>query len=302
MILKVTAHKYVTILDPYPMEGIGEVTIQQVPSEYKEYDILPSQVNRLIPLLNRARAKGMLTYVVDDSGGGAIGIEDEGVAVEADCRTLNFIGDDVHAVAVGDSKVNVYHISPYFSPPLGSGLGVLVWPTTSLGYVSVPEVTEGNPYFANGWDDRTQDHPRVNTTTLAEFRLSNGGLGITHDSPRVTGLQAGTITAVLTDGAGGSETAILTLDPAGGDQDVVSATGDIAIHVRDTVLLGGITVEGAVYVYANPAAMLALSSVGTGGYFKVEVNHSTAPSTADFGAAFWDDGIPPATRQFPQYL
>ena len=69
MLLKVTALKYITILDPHPLEGIGGVRIQQVPGEYKEYDILPEQIHRLIPLLDRAQTAGMLVYVVDDPGG-----------------------------------------------------------------------------------------------------------------------------------------------------------------------------------------------------------------------------------------
>lgn len=71
MLLKVTALKYITILDPYPLEGVGPVTIQQEPGEYKEYDILPEQIHRLIPLLDRAQAKGMLIYTVVDDGGTA---------------------------------------------------------------------------------------------------------------------------------------------------------------------------------------------------------------------------------------
>lgn len=71
MLLKVTALKFITILDPYPLEGVGPVTIQQEPGEYKEYDILPEQIHRLIPLLDRAQDKGMLVYIVVDDGGTA---------------------------------------------------------------------------------------------------------------------------------------------------------------------------------------------------------------------------------------
>ncbi len=69
MLLKVTALKYFTILDPHPLEGVGEVTIQQEPGEYKEYDLLPEQIHRLIPLLDRAQAAAMLIYVADGGGG-----------------------------------------------------------------------------------------------------------------------------------------------------------------------------------------------------------------------------------------
>jgi len=70
MLLKVTAIKYFTILDPTPIEGVGPVTLQQAPGEYKEYDVLPQQGYRLIPLLDDADAAGLLTYdvVYDEAG------------------------------------------------------------------------------------------------------------------------------------------------------------------------------------------------------------------------------------------
>ncbi len=298
MLLKVTALRFVTILDPYPMEGVGEVTIQQVPGEYKEYDVLPEQVHRLIPLLDEARTAAMLIYEVEGDGLDSISIEDEGVSVEADCRTLNFMGVDVTAVAVGNHKVNVYHPMPPFSPFLGSGSGTLEWPATTPGYIERPEGGAGTPYYTNGWDDQTNGHPRLNTTSLNTFSAANGGLGISHTSPRVTDLHLGQIDVTITNGNGDVETVTLVLNPAGGDQDATSALGHLAVHIRDTVTVGT-AVEGRVYIYSDPAGMLAAASSGTGGYFKLEVNHTVAPTTADFGEAFWDDGVVPSNSANP---
>lgn len=292
MLLKVTALRYVTILDPYPLEGVGEVTIQQVPGEYKEYDILPEQVHRLIPLLDDARNAGLLTYEVEGDGLDAIAIEDEGVSIELHCRTLNFVGSDVQAVSSGPNKVDVLHDLPPYSPFLGSGSGALEWPATTPGYIDRPEGGEGNPYFAKGWDDKTNGHPRLNTTSVNTFSNANGGLGITHTSARVTDLHLGQIDVILTDGQGNTETVSLVLNPAGGDQDAISAGGNLAIHIRNTVFVGTI-VEGEVYIWSDPPSMLAAASGGPGGYFKLEVNHTVAPTDANFGEAFWDDGVIP---------
>ena len=70
-ILKVTAIEQVSILDPYPMEGIAKVRIELAPGESQEYDVLHQQSERLKPLLDRATVAGVLTYLEDppDAGG-----------------------------------------------------------------------------------------------------------------------------------------------------------------------------------------------------------------------------------------
>ena len=70
-ILKVSALQHVSILDPYPMEGIADVTITMTPGEYREYNILHQQSERLKPLLDRASTAGLLTYIEEppDAGG-----------------------------------------------------------------------------------------------------------------------------------------------------------------------------------------------------------------------------------------
>ncbi len=70
MLLTVTALKYITILDPIPLEGIGKVTIQQAPGQVKVYDILPQQFYRLEEDLDDAVAGGFITYVTSGLPGG----------------------------------------------------------------------------------------------------------------------------------------------------------------------------------------------------------------------------------------
>jgi hypothetical protein len=104
----------------------------------------------------------------------------------------------------------------------------------------------------------------------------------------------GQIDVVLTDGLGNTEAASLVLSPTGGNQMAAAPSGRIVIRVQNTVTIG-VVVEGEVHIYTDPVAFIGLVSSGTGGYFKIEVNHTAAPTTADFGHAFWDSGLTPVS-------
>lgn len=295
MIIKVTALKWVTVNDPVGIETVSEFgnpIIQMQPGEYREFDVLDQQGLRLIPPLDRAQTAGMLLYEVVFTSGGFITVEDEGVLVEPACSVLNIVGDDVVAINMGSGRVDVQHGASAYSPPLGTGLGALAWPPTSPGYISRPEGGPGSPYYAGGWDIQNNNHPRITTSTANLFKTINGALGYTHTSPRVTNLHAGQIDVAITDGSGATDSVTLVLSPTGGDQDAVSTLGYLKIAIRDTLTIGPV-VEGKVYIYADIPGMLAVVATGTGGYLKLEVNHTVAPTDSDFGEAFWDDGVLP---------
>lgn len=234
---------------------------------------------------------------VDGGGGGTsdLTIQDEGINVKVGTTILNFVGEGVLAAAdpFNSAKVNVYIPSLEFSPYLGTGDGDLNWPATNNGYVCRPETAEGDPYFTNGWANNVGTRPRMKT--VAAFST---GLGITHTSPRVTDLNVGSLTVVLTDGDGNTETATLALSPTGGDQDTTSTAGNIAVHVRDTVYVGPV-VEGKVYIWCDIPGFLGENSTGNGGYFHLSVTHTGAPSSADFGNVFWDNGQVPSSSSIP---
>lgn len=295
-LLKITALANITIIDPFPLEGVGETTIQLTPGQYKEYSVLDEQASRLIPLLDRARTQSKLTYIVEYSNRGvALAVEDEGVLVSATCRTLNLVGGDVTAVAEGIDRVTIYHPMPPMSPFLGFGLGAFQFPVPTLGYVSTPEGGEGFPYRTKGWDNRSSNRRIVTSTQVAEFKT---GQGITHTSARVTSLQLGTITASLFAAIGVAETVTLALNPVGGDQVVSSVHGWLVIRVTDTRVIGS-TVEGRVTLYADIPAKLLEVSNAQGGYFNLTCSHSAAPGQADFGEAFWDPGAIPQGSEIP---
>lgn len=301
MKIQVTALKWVTINDPVGIETVsdlGNPIIQMSPGEYREYTVLDQQGRRLIPFLDRAQAAGMLVYTVVETSGGVVVIQDEGLVVEPNCHIINLSGGDVVAIPEGGGKVTIHHGDLTFSPTLGSGLGAIAWPAKIPGYISRPEGGAGFPYFAHGWDNQTNGHPRVTTSTVNLFKTINGGLGYTHTSARVTSLQLGRIDAVLRDGNTAVDTVTLVLNPAGGNQDAVSVFGKLKIAIRNTVNIGPV-VEGEVYIYADIPGFLGVVSAGPGGYFKLEVNHTVAPLNTDFGEAFWDAGTIPSDTLDP---
>jgi hypothetical protein len=293
MIIKVTALTNVTVNDPVGIETVstfGNPLIQMDKNTYEEFEVLEQQGNRLIPVLEAAQTAGMLTFeVIRAPTGEGVAVEDEGISVEPACTTMDFVGPDVQAIAVGGGKVELHHPPPTYSPPLGSGFGALEWPVTTPGYVSRPSGGEGTPYFSGGLAVNTPGHPRLKTVDMSFF---TAGLGVTHSSARVTNLHLGQIDVTIRDGNGNSESATLVLDPNGGDQIATIPSGRIIIRVLNTVTIG-VVVEGEVHIWTDPVALLGLSQSGTGGYFEVDVNHTVAPTTADFGHAFWDDGAIP---------
>lgn len=64
-LVKVTALKYVTIIDPFPMEGVGHVTIQLSPGQYQAYHMYDHQADRLQADLEAAQDALMLTYEIE---------------------------------------------------------------------------------------------------------------------------------------------------------------------------------------------------------------------------------------------
>lgn len=127
-LVKVTALKYITIIDPFPMEGVGHVTIQQEPGQYKAYQMYDHQADRLEQdHLSAAQAGGFITYEIewgDDAGlntkryavfsfvditpGGKIllGIVPAGAAVEECAVKINTAFDGNTQISVGDEAVH----------------------------------------------------------------------------------------------------------------------------------------------------------------------------------------------------
>ena len=63
-LVKVTAFKWVTVIDPYPLEGVGHVTVQMEPGQYKAFHMYDNQADRMIQPLDASKAAGMLDYEI----------------------------------------------------------------------------------------------------------------------------------------------------------------------------------------------------------------------------------------------
>ena len=188
MFLRVTAVKYVTILDPHPLEGVGGVRIQQEPGEYKEYELLPEQVHRLIPLLDNAVTAGLLTYTTEGGGGGGPGSDTTAIHVDTaseisgitekvapatnDMIVIESVtdGNAKRRVQIGnlpgggaaeyEHEVDDIDIDSFFAgnAPLGSGTGALVWRIRKFVDAGSDIVNilyaEGSTAFTYSWDLR----------------------------------------------------------------------------------------------------------------------------------------------------
>lgn len=235
-----------------------------------------------------------LIYTTTDNVVG-VTVKDDDAIIKTAVTSLNFKGSDVLVVDPGvNGEVDIYIPPVAFSPHLGSSTGVINWPGTDLGFISRPHTAPGAPYFTNGWDNNTNNHPKIKD--VSSF---SSGLGLSHTSQRVTDLHLGQIDLIVTDGNGNTDSAVLFLASGGGDQNAIGVHNTCSIHVRDTIDVGGV-VEGKVYIKVDWTQFLMLNSTGQGGYVKIEVNHTAAPSTADFGDAFWDAGSAPSGSTPPE--
>ena len=123
-LVKVTAYKYITIIDPFPMEGVGHVTLQQAPGTYKAYRMYNHQADRLLSDLDKSQTAGFLSYEIEydeeadintkryasfsfnDVSPGTnilLGIVPQGVAVEEVALVINEAFDGGVEISIGDS-------------------------------------------------------------------------------------------------------------------------------------------------------------------------------------------------------
>jgi len=137
-LVKVTALKNVIILDPFPMEGVGHVTIQLTPGQYQAYHMYDHQADRLQNNLASAFDAGMLTYDIEWSDTSSInnkryasfsfvdvvpgsrvllGVVPVGAAVE-ECTIKIEAGFDSNVtLSVGDDAVNARLMRSEFNNP-----------------------------------------------------------------------------------------------------------------------------------------------------------------------------------------
>ena len=137
-LVKVTAYKYVTIIDPFPMEGVGHVTIQMEPGQYKAFHMYDHQADRLIDDLDAAKVAGMLDYEIewDDTSaintkryasfsfadvtpGGSIllGIVPAGTAVEENALVVGTPFDGGVEISVGDAAATARLMTKHQNDP-----------------------------------------------------------------------------------------------------------------------------------------------------------------------------------------
>jgi hypothetical protein len=67
-LVKVTALKNIVIIDPFPIEGVGLVTIQLKGGQYQAYQMYDHQADRLRAHLESAQNLGRILYEIESDG------------------------------------------------------------------------------------------------------------------------------------------------------------------------------------------------------------------------------------------
>ena len=90
-------------------------------------------------------------------------IYDEGLLVDTNVCSLNFIGDDVKSLQNGDGHVDIYIPSPQFASHWNTTDGTTDGIVSenelnrTIARMSTPNVAEGNPFYIGNWATTNQD-------------------------------------------------------------------------------------------------------------------------------------------------
>lgn len=210
--------------------------------------------------------------VFGDSGGGGatlnLQIQDEGVLVQQNVDTINFVGADVEAQAGGTGTVIIYVPPPTFASHFNTSDGTTDarvrqgTATVATRFISVP-TSEGNPFFTGGTANTNAFASNSNSITLAPLAGSNG---------EITAMQNSTFTVNVTDPSG-TTMETFTTSTITGNGTFTSSSGDIVVTISN---YGADTTK----FKANASIFVTyrdiLSTAGyDGGSFNILITHNT---------------------------
>jgi hypothetical protein len=218
-------------------------------------------------------------------GGGSLNVLEDGTVV-GDYTSMNFIGTGVQAEDSGTpGRVNVYvpppTFAPYFNQQNSQGnakMDTIAFPATPR--ISVPNISEGNPYQTGGWA----------STNKPSYTSANGNLTFTAPDA-CTGFSAdatgdATITVKVYDAGGAAANVLQTFTTTtlfadgaqiGGANNAITVT--ISSYTQDTTKF-----KAKVSVAIQVGAILTASSYD-GGRFHVEISMTT-DTTNDTGTTY----------------
>ena len=145
-------------------------------------------------------------------GGGAVNltIQEEGVNVQTEVNTINFVGADVQAQSGGPNTAIIYIPTPTFASHFNTQDGTTdarvrnSGATFSTRYISTP-TAEGNPFYAGGWAGTNQQATNSSGITLYSNNqfvtaMNNSTFSIAVNNPDGSNLQTYTTPAITANG------------------------------------------------------------------------------------------------------
>jgi hypothetical protein len=143
-------------------------------------------------------------------GGGAVNltIQEEGVNVQTEVNTINFVGSDVQAQAGGANTAIIYIPTPTFASHFNSQDGTTDTRVRNSGstfvqrFISSP-TAEGNPFYTGGWAgtvEQATNSTGITFNSNSQFvtAMNNSTFTVAVNNPDGTNLQTYTTPAITT--------------------------------------------------------------------------------------------------------
>ena len=233
--------------------------------------------------------------VAKGGGGSTLIIQDEGVQVEANVNTINFIGADVQAMAAGSGIVAIYIPPPAFASHFNTTDGTTTGTVTenisrTTAFIAAP-TSEGVPFSTGGWAGSNQ---AATTSTSVTFTTGgevtgfggNSTLAVTvYDANGSTVLETVTTAAITGDGSYGSGNITITIAGYAADTTRFKATPTISVAINTLLAAQSPAREGGRYnVVSVMTTDTATDGTGPYTYTQPAVFLDTNPSTPSVSA------------------
>jgi len=221
-------------------------------------------------------------------GGTALVVQDEGVVVDSNVSTLNFIGADISALTGGAGIVNIYvpavSYASHFNTSDGDTNGAVSESISrSTAFISTP-TSEANPFSTGGWAATNQaatTSTSVTFTTAADVTGFGGNSTMTvtvYDANGSSVLEARTTPSITGDGSYGAGNITITIANYAADTNRFKARPTITVAIG-TILTGASREGGRYNVLISMSTDTATDGTGPYTYTQPSVFLDTNPST-----------------------
>ena len=224
------------------------------------------------------------------SGGGSsqLEVQDEGITIDSNVTTLNFIGADVQVLGGSSGTVQIYIPPPTFASHFNTQDGtttafVSESISRSTARISTP-TSEGTPFATGGWAGSNQSSSLNSTatfTTGSECTGFGGNSTMTvnvYGADGVTSLESHTTSAITGNGSYGSGNISITISGYAADTTRFKAIPSVTVDIG--AIFTSLGRQGGRYnVVISQTVDTATDGSGTYTYTQTSVFYDTNPNT-----------------------